>query len=132
MRAAVRQHVGAAHVVHDERIVLEMRKRLEDLLDRCVDLNRLAHVDRSPARDTRETIAFVRKIKRLNPAAEIIVQHYIPTPHPDGMYGGIDAEIRPLVAPYVLQAALKRLSAELSIWRGKSLTTRRYMWKTEY
>jgi anaerobic magnesium-protoporphyrin IX monomethyl ester cyclase len=40
-----------------------------------------------PERDTRETIAFIRKIKRLNPDAEIIVQHYIPTPHPDGMYG---------------------------------------------
>ena len=25
--------------------------------------------------------------QRVNPDAEIIVQHYIPTPHPDGMYG---------------------------------------------
>src|SRR5580658_5321119 len=40
-----------------------------------------------PAGDTRDTIDFIRRIKRLNPAAEIIVQHYIPTPHPDGMYG---------------------------------------------
>jgi anaerobic magnesium-protoporphyrin IX monomethyl ester cyclase len=46
-----------------------------------------------PERDTRETIAFVRKIKKLNPDAEIIVQHYIPTPHPDGMYGHIDDAI---------------------------------------
>jgi anaerobic magnesium-protoporphyrin IX monomethyl ester cyclase len=44
-----------------------------------------------PERDTRETIAFIRRIKRLNPAAEIIVQHYIPTPHPDGMYGKVDS-----------------------------------------
>ena len=47
-----------------------------------------------PERDTRETIEFIRRIKRLNPDAEIIVQHYIPTPHPDGMYGKIDGEIR--------------------------------------
>ena len=47
-----------------------------------------------PERDTRETIAFIRRIKRLNPAAEIIVQHYIPTPHPDGMYGGIEDKIQ--------------------------------------
>jgi anaerobic magnesium-protoporphyrin IX monomethyl ester cyclase len=47
-----------------------------------------------PERDTRETIAFIRQIKRLNPEAEIIVQHYIPTPHPDGMFGKIDGEIK--------------------------------------
>jgi anaerobic magnesium-protoporphyrin IX monomethyl ester cyclase len=47
-----------------------------------------------PALDTRETIDFIRRIKRLNPAAEIIVQHYIPTPHPDGMYGKIDGAFR--------------------------------------
>jgi anaerobic magnesium-protoporphyrin IX monomethyl ester cyclase len=46
-----------------------------------------------PERDTRETIRFIRKIKKLNPNAEIIVQHYIPTPHPDGMYGGVDAKV---------------------------------------
>jgi anaerobic magnesium-protoporphyrin IX monomethyl ester cyclase len=46
-----------------------------------------------PELDTRETIEFVRKIKRLNPDAEIIVQHYIPTPHPDGMFGKIDSKI---------------------------------------
>ncbi len=45
---------------------------------------------------------------------------------------GIDAEIRPIVAPYVLQAALKRMSARLSVWHAHPLTTRRYMWKTEY
>lgn len=40
-----------------------------------------------PERDTKETIQFIRRLKKLNPAAEIIVQHYVPTPHPDGMYG---------------------------------------------
>src|SRR5262249_47373542 len=46
-----------------------------------------------PAEDTRDTIQFVRKIKRINPDAEIIVQHYIPTPHPDAMYGNVDDQI---------------------------------------
>ena len=46
-----------------------------------------------PEKDTTDTIRFIRKIKRINPDAEIIVQHYIPTPHPDGMYGRIDGQI---------------------------------------
>ncbi|MCW3475385.1 SIS domain-containing protein [Limobrevibacterium gyesilva] len=45
---------------------------------------------------------------------------------------GIDPAIRPIVAPYVLQAALKRISANLSDLLGKPLGERRYMWKTEY
>jgi fructoselysine 6-phosphate deglycase len=45
---------------------------------------------------------------------------------------GIDPDIRPIVAPYIIQAALKRLSVRLSIWRDQPLTTRRYMWKSEY
>jgi radical SAM superfamily enzyme YgiQ (UPF0313 family) len=47
-----------------------------------------------PAGDTRQSIQFIRKIKRLNPDAEIIVQHYVPIPHPDGMYGNIDEKIQ--------------------------------------
>ena len=34
----------------------------------------------NPEQDIRETIGFIRKLKKLNPDAEIIVQHYIPTP----------------------------------------------------
>lgn len=45
---------------------------------------------------------------------------------------GIAPSIRPIVAPYVLQAALKRLSEHLSDLHGQPLSTRRYMWKTEY
>jgi radical SAM superfamily enzyme YgiQ (UPF0313 family) len=48
----------------------------------------------NPEEDTTQTIRFVRRIKKINPDAEIIVQHYIPTPHPDGMYGDIDAKIQ--------------------------------------
>jgi len=47
-----------------------------------------------PDRDTRETLRFIRKIKRINPDSEIIIQHYTPTPQPhkagDGMYGNIE------------------------------------------
>jgi anaerobic magnesium-protoporphyrin IX monomethyl ester cyclase len=43
-----------------------------------------------PEGDTRQSIEFIRKIKKLNPVSEIIVQHYIPVPHPDGSYGGGD------------------------------------------
>jgi anaerobic magnesium-protoporphyrin IX monomethyl ester cyclase len=46
-----------------------------------------------PEADTLETIRFIRRIKRLNPDAEIIVQHYIPTPHPDGMFGEVEGKI---------------------------------------
>ena len=48
----------------------------------------------NPEGDTRENIRFIRKLKRLNPDAEIVVQHYIPTPNPDGMFGGIDHKMR--------------------------------------
>ena len=46
-----------------------------------------------PEGDTRESIHFIRKLKRLNASAEIVVQHYVPIPHPDGMYGDVDAKI---------------------------------------
>lgn len=45
---------------------------------------------------------------------------------------GIAPSIRPIVAPYVLQASLKRLSEHLSDLHEQPLSTRRYMWKTEY
>jgi anaerobic magnesium-protoporphyrin IX monomethyl ester cyclase len=47
-----------------------------------------------PETETRETIAFIRRIKRINPSAEIIVQHYIPTPQPTGMYGHVEDKIQ--------------------------------------
>lgn len=48
---------------------------------------------RDPERDTRETLAFIRKIKSINPDSEIIVQHYTPTPQRGNMYGGVDGKI---------------------------------------
>ena len=46
-----------------------------------------------PERDTRETVSFIRKLKRINPDSEIIVQHYTPTPQPGKMYGDVDSQI---------------------------------------
>ena len=48
---------------------------------------------RDPERDTVETLAFIRKIKRLNPDSEIIIQHYTPVPQRDRMYGDIDDKL---------------------------------------
>ena len=45
---------------------------------------------------------------------------------------GIDPRIRAIVAPQVLQSALRRISDRLAVWHNHPLTTRRYMWKTEY
>ncbi|MBW0448289.1 SIS domain-containing protein [bacterium M00.F.Ca.ET.228.01.1.1] len=45
---------------------------------------------------------------------------------------GIDPEIRPIVAPYILSMAIERISAQLAELNEQPLTTRRYMWKTEY
>jgi anaerobic magnesium-protoporphyrin IX monomethyl ester cyclase len=47
-----------------------------------------------PERDTHETIGFIRKLKRINPDSEIIVQHYTPTPQPSKqMYGDVENKI---------------------------------------
>ncbi len=45
---------------------------------------------------------------------------------------GIAPEVRPMLAPYVLQIVLKRISANLSVLHDKPLETRRYMWKSAY
>jgi fructoselysine 6-phosphate deglycase len=45
---------------------------------------------------------------------------------------GVDSRIRAIVGPNVLQSALRRVSDRLAVWHNHPLTTRRYMWKTEY
>ncbi|MBN8875761.1 MAG: SIS domain-containing protein [Rhodospirillales bacterium] len=45
---------------------------------------------------------------------------------------GIDARIRPMVGPYVMQAAVRQIASHLAVWHAHPLSTRRYMWKTEY
>jgi hypothetical protein len=40
--------------------------------------------------DVAENIAFVRRIKKVNPDVEIVVQTYVPTPQHNGAYGGVE------------------------------------------
>ena len=48
---------------------------------------------RDPERDTRETLQFIRKIKRINRKSEIIMYHYTPVPQRTSMYGNIDGQV---------------------------------------
>lgn len=47
---------------------------------------------RDPERDTKETLQFIRKIKRINRQSEIIIYHYTPVPQRTSMYGEIDSQ----------------------------------------
>jgi hypothetical protein len=48
---------------------------------------------RDPERDTRETLQFIRKLKKINEDSEIIIYHYTPVPQRTGMYGEIDGKV---------------------------------------
>lgn len=45
---------------------------------------------KDPEGDTTDCIRFIRQLKRLNPDAEIVVEHYTPVPQRTRMYGGVD------------------------------------------
>jgi len=45
---------------------------------------------------------------------------------------GIAPEARAIFAPFILEAAVSRLSEHLAVWHNHPLSTRRYMWKFEY
>ena len=45
----------------------------------------------SVVREMENTLAFVRKLKQVNPAMELISYFYTPTPQRRGTYGGVDA-----------------------------------------
>lgn len=49
---------------------------------------------KDPERDTRECLRFIRKVKRVNPASEIIIYHYTPVPQRERMYGGVEDQIQ--------------------------------------
>jgi len=49
---------------------------------------------KDPEGDTHECFQFIRKLKRLNPDAEIVVQHYTPVPQRHRMYGGVEDKIQ--------------------------------------
>ena len=45
---------------------------------------------------------------------------------------GVDPDVRPIFAPFILGAALDSLGSRFAVWHNHPLTTRRYMWKSEY
>ena len=45
---------------------------------------------------------------------------------------GVAPEIRPIIAPFIMQSVLQRVAERLAVWHNHPLSTRRYMWKTEY
>jgi anaerobic magnesium-protoporphyrin IX monomethyl ester cyclase len=49
---------------------------------------------KDPEKDTEECLAFVRKIKRINPASEIIIYHYTPVPQRQRMYGNVEGQVQ--------------------------------------
>jgi pyruvate-formate lyase-activating enzyme len=49
---------------------------------------------RDPEGDTRECFKFIRTLKKLNPEAEIVVEHYTPVPQRERMYGGVEKEFQ--------------------------------------
>ena len=49
---------------------------------------------KDPEGDTHECIGFIRQLKRLNPDAEIIVEHYTPVPQRARMYGEVEDQIQ--------------------------------------
>ena len=48
---------------------------------------------KDPERDTEECLAFIRKLKRINPVSEIIIYHYTPVPQREHMYGNVESQI---------------------------------------
>jgi anaerobic magnesium-protoporphyrin IX monomethyl ester cyclase len=54
---------------------------------------------KDPEGDTRECIGFIRQLKRLNPQAEIIVEHYTPVPQRARMYGEVEDQIQFPITP---------------------------------
>ena len=45
---------------------------------------------KDPEGDTQDCIQFIRKLKRLNPDCEIVVEHYTPVPQRAKMYGDVE------------------------------------------
>lgn len=48
----------------------------------------------NPEADTADCIRFIRQLKRLNPDAEIVVEHYTPVPQRARMYGNVEDQVQ--------------------------------------
>ncbi|HEX6806198.1 MAG TPA: radical SAM protein [Terriglobales bacterium] len=49
---------------------------------------------KDPEGDTSDCIRFIRQLKRLNPDAEIVVEHYTPVPQRLRMYGNVEDQVQ--------------------------------------
>ena len=87
------------------QVLKEMNKDLkaEDTLELASRIRRFGIIPefsiifgnpKDPEGDTRDCFRFIRKLKRLNPDAEIVVQHYTPVPQRHRMYGEVEDRIQ--------------------------------------
>ena len=88
----------------NNELLKEMNKdlRAEDTLELASRIRRFGIIPefsvifgnpKDPEGDTRECIVFIRQLKRLNPDAEIIVEHYTPVPQRARMYGDVEDQM---------------------------------------
>lgn len=78
-------------ITTEETLTMARRTREADIIP---EFSFVIGNPRDPERDTHETLQFIRRIKRINPDSEIIMQHYTPTPQPGAMYGDVDDKIQ--------------------------------------
>jgi radical SAM superfamily enzyme YgiQ (UPF0313 family) len=86
-------------------VLEEMKKHLkaEQILEFAARVRRIGIIPelsfclgnpKAPERDTEECLAFIRKVKRLNRDAEIIINTYTPVPQRDRMYGEVEDQVQ--------------------------------------
>lgn len=86
-------------------VLKEMKKQLktEQTLELASRIRRFGIVPefsfvignpQDPERDTAECLRFIRKLKRLNPEAEIVINIYTPVPQRERMYGRVEEQVQ--------------------------------------
>jgi radical SAM superfamily enzyme YgiQ (UPF0313 family) len=103
-RAGLRMvYVGAES--GSDWVLKEMKKQLrtEQVLEFAARIRRFKIIPElsfcignphAPEQDTRECLAFIRKVKKLNPDAEIVINTYTPVPQRERMYGGVEGQVQ--------------------------------------
>jgi radical SAM superfamily enzyme YgiQ (UPF0313 family) len=71
---------------------LELARRIRQF-DIIPEFSFVVGNPKDPERDVRECLQFIRNIKSLNPASEIILYHYTPVPQRERMYGDVDGQM---------------------------------------
>jgi fructoselysine 6-phosphate deglycase len=71
-------------------------------------------------------------VERVERFCKKYTEHLVIYDSKDYEMKGIDPEVRAIVSPMILSSAVDRFAEHLSIWRNHPLSTRRYMWKSEY